>query len=324
MNNRPSASAEERQYTGLLFIGDPHLEGRVPGFRCDDYPRVILEKFRWSLEYARANRLLPVVLGDLFDKPRDNPTWMLGELIVMLSGIECVGIYGNHDCAEPQLTDDDSLSLLVKSKGLRLLDDNPWSGQMGGRTVVVGGSSYRRDIPRAFHSSVVASRDSPLVLWVTHHDIKVPGYEEQGRYAPRELAGIDLVINGHIHRVLEDVQFGRTVWITPGNIARRSRSDAAAQHTPALLRIDVRSNGFTRTMVEVPHSPAADVFHPAIADAFDHADDGGSRFITGLCQLQSLRTADGSGLREFLEKNLAQFEQSVQDAVTDLAKEIAP
>src|SRR5579862_2253898 len=98
------------QYGGLLVIGDPHLEGRAPGFRKDDYPRVILDKFEWCLRYAHVNRLLPTLLGDLFERPRDNPTWMLGSLIDLLTGVECVGIYGNHDCAEPQLSDHDSLS----------------------------------------------------------------------------------------------------------------------------------------------------------------------------------------------------------------------
>lgn len=36
-------SAEQlREVQGLLFIGDPHLEARVPGFRKDDYPQVVL------------------------------------------------------------------------------------------------------------------------------------------------------------------------------------------------------------------------------------------------------------------------------------------
>jgi hypothetical protein len=28
----------------MLVIGDPHVEGRQPSFRRDDYPRVILQK----------------------------------------------------------------------------------------------------------------------------------------------------------------------------------------------------------------------------------------------------------------------------------------
>ncbi len=60
------------QYVGLLCIGDPHLASRVPGFRRDDYPNTVLNKLRWSLDYANQNALLPVLLGDLFHRPRDN------------------------------------------------------------------------------------------------------------------------------------------------------------------------------------------------------------------------------------------------------------
>ena len=215
----------DNEYRGLLLIGDPHLEGRQPGFRKDDYPNVVLDKLAWCLKHAADQHLLPALLGDLFDKPRDNPTWMLGRLIDMLN-VEVIGLYGNHDCAEPALSEHDSLSLLVKAGRLRLVDEaNPWRGTIYGRTVLVGGSSYRHPIPRAFAAGQAADGSKPLVLWLTHHDIVVPGYEEQGRIHPREIDGIDLVVNGHIHRHLADVQAGRTLWLTPGNISRRSRND---------------------------------------------------------------------------------------------------
>ena len=74
------------QYDGLLIIGDPHLEGRQPGFRKDDYPNVILEKLNWCLRYASRHQLMPVLLGDIFQNPRDNPTWMLSRLIEIMLG----------------------------------------------------------------------------------------------------------------------------------------------------------------------------------------------------------------------------------------------
>ena len=55
-------------FRGLMFIGDPHLESRVPGFRCDDYPQVALKKMAWCLKFARQENLQPVLLGDQVDK----------------------------------------------------------------------------------------------------------------------------------------------------------------------------------------------------------------------------------------------------------------
>jgi hypothetical protein len=208
-------------YVGLLIIGDPHLEGRQPEFRKDDYPNVVLEKLAWCLEYAESNRLLPAILGDLFHKPRDNPNWMLVRLIEMLRG-EVIGLYGNHDCADPELKDHDSLSLLVRAGRLRLVSEaEPWRGTIGGRSVIVGGSSYRQPIPKRFAMPTEVGAAKPLVVWLTHHDILIPGYDE-GRIKPLEIAGVELLINGHIHRRLEEVRAGGTRWLTPGNISRRA------------------------------------------------------------------------------------------------------
>lgn len=309
--------------TGMLLIGDPHLEGRSPGFRSDNYPRAILDKLAWCLEYARVNRLLPVILGDLFDKPRDNPTWMLGTLLDLLGGTECVAIYGNHDCADPELSDHDSLSLLVKAGRVRLLDDHPWRGRMNGREVIVGGSSYRRPIPREAPclDPGGTAHPAPLVLWVTHHDLIVPGYEEQGKVKPREIRGVQLVVNGHIHRRLEDVQTGSTLWMTPGNISRRSRGDATREHVPSVLRIDVDESGFTRQFVEVPHAAFDDVFHPAVVEAA--IDGSASAFVAGLAELQARRTESGAGLMAFLTKNIERFDRPVADQIMSLAQEVA-
>jgi predicted phosphodiesterase len=311
----------ESNYAGLLLIGDPHLEGRQPGFRKDDYPNVILEKLAWCLDYAVANRLLPAILGDLFDKPRDNPNWLLCRLLEILRG-EILGLYGNHDVHyNPELTDDDSLSLLVRSGRLRLVDDqNPWRGTIGGRSVVVGGSSYRQAIPQRIEAPAEDSAQTrPLVVWLTHHDVLIPGYDE-GRIRPREIDGIDIVINGHIHRRLENVPAGKTLWLNPGNISRRSRSDASRAHVPAALRIDVSADGYELQYVEVPHRPFDEVFHEELVETVGSAVP--SQFVAGLAELQARRTESGAGLIEFLQCNLTQFEPAVAEEIMILANEV--
>jgi DNA repair exonuclease SbcCD nuclease subunit len=308
----------EASYAGLLLIGDPHLEGRQPGFRKDDYPNVILEKLAWSLDYATANRLLPCLLGDLFDKPRDNPNWLLAKLLDLLRG-EVVGLFGNHDCADPELNDNDSLSLLVKAGRLRLIDgEGPWIGTLGGRPAVVGGSSYRHKIPDRYDPPAECG-DAPLVVWLTHHDVLIPGYDE-GRIKPREIPGVELLINGHIHRRLEEIRVGGTRWLTPGNISRRSRNDASREHVPAVLRLDVSPESYELTYVEVPHQPFEEVFHEAVADA--PLGTGGSAFVAGLAELQARRTDSGAGLLPFLEQNLGQYQPAVAAEIMKLAREV--
>jgi DNA repair exonuclease SbcCD nuclease subunit len=324
MNPDPNIlpNPEESDYVGVLLIGDPHLEGRQPGFRCDDYPNVILDKLRWCFDYARQNRLLPALLGDLFDKPRDNPTWMIGELIDMMLGIEVVGIFGNHDCAGVTLDEHDSLSLLIKSGCLTLVSaESPWIGTINERIVVLCGSSYRQRVPRSYTlpESLMAVTPRPLVIWMTHHDVVTPGYEA-GRIPTREIENIDLVVNGHIHRRLEPVQRGRTMWLTPGNISRRNRSEIIRDQVPTVVRVDVSADDYTLTDLAVPHQPAHVVFYDTVV--VPETEQTGSRFVDGLRELQMRRTDSGAGLHQFLEQNLDQFSDVVAAEILRLANQV--
>jgi predicted phosphodiesterase len=310
---------------GLLFIGDPHVASRPPGFRKDDYPTAILDKLQWALDYAKQHLLRPVLLGDLFDFPRDNANWLLVRLLHMLDGT--LAISGNHDCKENTLGDNDTLSILVAAGALRLLDEqHPWVTTINTRPVLVGGTCWGERIPKSFdplphflHSGL-GTQDSGLVFWITHHDLRFPGYEESARLDCREIPGIDVVVNGHIHRDLGRVQAGRTLWINPGNIARIARSDASRAHAPSVLRVDVTAGAAEIQRVGVPHKPFDEVFH-ADLESQSPADQG-SLFVRELALLEGLRTATGAGLRQFLEANVMQFQPAVANEIRKLANEV--
>jgi DNA repair exonuclease SbcCD nuclease subunit len=242
--NRPS-------YDGILAIGDPHLASRVPGFRKDDYPHDILGKLEWCLGYARDEHLLPCILGDLFHWPRDNANWLLGTVLELLTP-EVLGISGNHDCAENSLSDDDSLSVIVRAGRIRLVDRTPWRGTIGDRSVVIGGTSWGQRLPDAFPADN-ACGDRLWVVWLTHHDVLFPGYEDAGHITPRAIPGIDVVINGHIHRSLADVLAGETCWVNPGNISRIKRTDSTRDRVPTVLRINVSAERWQKELITVPH-----------------------------------------------------------------------
>ena len=326
---------------GLLFIGDPHLEARIPGFRKDDYPQVALKKFRWCLRYARKNQLQPILLGDLFQLPQDNPNWLLSAIIESIDE-PLPAIYGNHDVRENSLKPHDSIHILFAGGHLNQISaESPWIGTVGGRQTVVGGTAWGDRIPKEFVDDSVAA---DLVVWITHHDILIPGYEESGRVRPSELSGIDLIVNGHIHRRLQPVSKGGTHWVTAGNITRRARSDASREHIPAvpcLLPADGRSadgrsaddgsepfafqsrggDSWQIRWVTVPHEPFDAVFHPEV-ESEQPDEEHGSGFIADLRQLTARRTDSGAGLHEFLKQHLDQFDAPVADEIMRLAAEV--
>lgn len=335
---------EPNRFSGLLFIGDPHVEGRTPGFRRDNYPETILRKLQWCIEYCEQQELQPILLGDVFDKPRDNPNWLISRLLDIFDGRCIPTIFGNHDCANPHLDENDSLTLLAKAGAIRLLDERHlWTCSFEGRKVFIGGSPYRYPIPDTFAinanevqlifpSSVsvsesqtmewMSSLSSPgLVIWLTHHDLTFPNPNEAVVTHLNELVGIDYVVNGHIHRrASADVVRGQTTWVNPGNIARRSRSDSIRGHEPAALRMDIASDGQWMHYVKVPHQEADQVFYDLDAVAPDELESNQSSFITGLSMLQSRKTESGAGLMQFLKENVNQFESEVAGEILKLAQ----
>lgn len=308
-------------YGGLLFIGDPHLAHRNPGMRKDDYPRVVLAKLEWSLNYAREHNLLPCILGDIFHNPRDNANWLVGELCEMLVGREVLTIYGNHDVHEDAIHDNDSLSVPLKAKLLKLVSEQSyWVGEMNGRRIIVGGTSHGQFFPQVFSKGVTSDC---LVFWMTHHDIQVPGYERTTRLA-EEIAGIDIVVNGHIHLRKEVLEKRRTKWVIPGNITRTSRGER--EHKPACLRFDIfegkfpKGAGYEMSYVEVPCQPWEDVFADG-AILPSKYDDRLSPVVRSLQSLTGGRQG-GAGLTEFLEVNLDGYDDDVAREIRALAQEV--
>ena len=302
-------------WRGLALIGDPHLSSRVPGFRADDYPRTALRKLEWCLDYAGRYRLVPAILGDLFDRPRDNANWLVGELLQLFSGRTILAVSGNHDCRENSVTEDDTFSILTKSGHVIVPDEeHPWTASMSGRPVIVGGSCWGQPVPDAYTKPV----DNALVIWLIHHDLQIPAAGLDRGVKPEERPGIDIVANGHLHRQQDPIVTGMTHWLIPGNLTRLDRSEASQTHSPSMLRIDINETDWTGELIEVPHQPFDEVFHESAATG--NLDDLESSFVIGLAELRAQRTESGAGLVYFLQQNLPEFEASVGQEVLTLAE----
>jgi len=307
-----------KTYAGLMFIGDPHLASRIPGFRKDDYPKVVLEKLDWCLETAKKEQLLPILLGDIFHYPRDNANWLLVEFMRLLEPFkgEVLSVTGNHDCFENNLSEHDSLLLFSQAKQLRLLDQSDvWQGMIADKQVQIGGSAWNQAIPTEF----VRVPEVDSVFWLTHHNLAF-NPEWQGMLSARPIPGIDFVINGHIHTPQQPLQRGDTQWLNPGNIARVSRGDTHSQRAPQMLVMHPMVEGWHSENRVVPHEAYEAVFHASIEQAYT-ATAQPSAFITGLAELQSRQTHSGAVLHEFLKENLKNVDPQIAQYIFQLAQE---
>ena len=313
------------EHVGFLFIGDPHLSTRTPGLRKDDYARVILGKLEWCLKTASENQLQSVLLGDLFHFPKDNSNWMLAELCRLFQIYRPVGIYGNHDCSVNELQDADSLSILDSAGLFPLLDTaGPMHTRINGTDVLLGGTSWRCEIPsHGPNLTEYGLPDTTRVIWVTHDDLKVSGYEKIGRIKPRELPGIDIVVNGHLHHPVEPTVTEGTRWLVPGNISRIKNSEANAHFRPQVLMLRLQDGEWDEEMIEVPHESFDEVFYPVARDSTEGTQSL-SGVVRGLKELIETRTQTGAVLDTFLSQNFEELEvsQEIQDEILDLKKEV--
>lgn len=299
----PPPELEAVRREGIIFIGDPHVASYPPGHRLDDYTAAVLGKLRFCLDSAREQALLPIILGDLFHAPRSNPNYILVELIEMFRPARPWVLVGNHDKHEARLTRDVSLAVLEAAGAIKLLGEQGPAGILiaGGRRILIGASPDWTPLP-----TEVDRGDFDFVVWTAHHDLQFPGYEN-GRVRLKEIRGVDMVVNGHIHTPKPPQRTGATLWCNPGGIARMTRSVTTRGIRPAASIWRPGQEGLER--LEIPHRPFDEVFPPLTGDAVEGGADDGlpvdeSLFIKGLENLALRKTTEGVGLKTFLDANL--------------------
>jgi predicted phosphodiesterase len=316
LTGAPRGAGGSQKYNGILFIGDPHLAATPPGFRIDNYCQTILAKLAFCLNLCSQNNYLPIILGDLFHLPRNNPNHLLVDVMELFRPLHPWVLVGNHDKHEARLTRDVSLAVLQAAGVIKLLTETgPVSEiEISGHKILIGASPDWTPLPRQIDRA-----DFDRVIWVTHHDLHFPDYDA-GRVALREIPGVDLVVNGHIHTPKPPQQCGQTLWVNPGSISRVTRSIYTQKIVPAAAFWQPGLNG--PEIIPLPHRPFAEVFQPFNPE-FESREPtlNGSMFIKGLENLLIRKTSEGVGLKSFLEANLNP-DDPLDKMVWELYKEV--
>lgn len=229
----------ERSCAGLLFIGDPHMTCVRPGRRLEEnFVAVTADKLAQAREIAQANNLYPVLLGDLFENPKEKKAGTAkvvedrGRLIrayAKAMGLtetspptEACIIPGNHDKDEVRLTNDTTLKILADLEFIKVIEPSGAFAifNIDGKRVGLGGTPYGEVIPTDVRGAF-GNEPVDTVIWITHglfcFDERPPGVPD-----PFEILGCDMVVNGHDHTTQKPKQCGQTRWFNPGNITRMS------------------------------------------------------------------------------------------------------
>jgi len=260
------ATLPVRRAAGLLCIPDPHLAGAPPMQRLESYTDDVLAKLTACLELAAARDLLPVVLGDLFHWPRENPNSLMVALIDLFGPVKPYVLVGNHDKYQARFTADTSLAVLRAAGVVRVLDAPGLFLRLETPTgpALIGASPDGAALPSGLDPA-----PGETTVWLTHHNVSFPDYQE--KYVRiREIPGLDWVINGHIHQPQPTIVAGRTHWANPGGT---HAADLFPPHPgPAALgRHLAAGNGRRGTLDRAPPALRGGLSGPGISPRGDRA-----------------------------------------------------
>lgn len=271
--------------SGLVFIGDPHVWSHKPGRRRDvDYLGTILNKIIWIAEYCNENNFYPIILGDLLDDSQDNDLHMMSRLVDALQHFKNkpLVLVGNHDISEKTLTPGTVLHLLHHTGQIEAIIQNgphcilQVQNSVGTQNILLGGTPYGEPIPLSLHkwSGIVgeANHDEikqhlgvDRVVWITHDDLAFDS-SYPNSIALHPIVGVDISVNGHMHRTQKPVQKGETTWYNPGNINRLTIDLIDQAPKIWVYRADdqteIGADGLAVPFIEgivIPHVPGAEI-----------------------------------------------------------------
>ncbi len=295
--------------SGFLFIGDPHVIERKPGRRKDkDFSSVILGKVEQCIEIANENNLVPVILGDLFDRPKVESESLKTRLARILKKAkhQVICLLGNHERKNAQLSDEDTIAYFHETGVIDLISESgPYATfDFDGVRIGLGGTPYGEAIPTDVSGMFSGCR---TIVWITHHDLEFEGAYPNS-IPTHEVKGCKLVVNGHMHLQKKPKQEGGTLWFNPGNITRQAID--AIEHIP---RVYALNNAGKLEPFELQHEK--DVFDltgsfvESILEEPKEGEDLESVFVQ-LLQVEEgvdfAKTDDGSVIREVMEAKFAE------------------
>lgn len=295
----------ERGFRGFLFIGDPHVSSTAPGRRIDDYPTTVLGKLSAAAALCRERRLVPVILGDLIHRDRENSIALVGRLAKVLQSFPCapVELDGNHGKQQFRPSEGDVEHLLAQWGVLRLVEHTGMVGsyEFDGTRVNLWACPHGEELPVTLDDS-----GDSLNILVSHHDLAFEG-AYPGARPVEEVRNCHMLVNGHMHKTMPSLQVGGMRAHNPGNIEPLSID--VADHVPSVWEWSPEQLDLELVQHVLPHDPACfdltgvqveaaeDVLNAV--DALKHSEF--ARMLAGESSMDAQRTSDASVLLEDLE-----------------------
>lgn len=294
----------------MIFVGDPHNTTRKPGRRKDtDFSSTVIGKIAQAVDIANEHDGQLAFLGDMFDRAYEDDESIKIRLMREFRRAKYtpVAIDGNHDKVSSVLSDRDSLAVIAESGLIRLHQAAGPIGRyrIGGVRLGLGGSPHGQPIPNNVDG---VFEDVDGVIWLTHEDLAFEG-AYPGAQELREIKGVQLVVNGHMHLTKPVRQVGETMWFNPGNITRMAVD--AVDHVPAVWKFDPENGierielSYVRDIFDMTGRLVASVSPGEIPEVDDAAESVFVELLRAENTSEIEKTLDGSAL---MEEMISMFE----------------
>jgi DNA repair exonuclease SbcCD nuclease subunit len=207
-----------------------------------------------------------VFTGDIFHKRTFQNYELVNRLIRFLDAwkrcFKCWSIIGNHDVSLRTLSiEGQPLDNLFASGALSYI---PPEGINFGE-VVVYGRDFRRQQTVDYFKARTGITDVTTVM-VTHANLLPTGHSFYGDFINYDKLdpGVDMLLNGHLHKGYESVQVGQTMYICPGSIARVSRDDTRDAVECVYCEFYEDKGSFKFWPIRIPLTPYDDAFKETV------------------------------------------------------------
>lgn len=340
-----------KKYSGVVFIGDPHISNVVPRRRQEEsFLSVATDKLDQSLQIAEEKNLFPVCLGDIVNKPYEY------EVVVPLINVlkkrdRLLMLLGNHDVTVQKIFnmkgDENSDKLKFGASNITIpVDEKSTVGilQASGYLDIVNKMEERHVylenntlvrllmVPYGVHIPDVYPEyegdfDGDIInAMITHHDINFGvgiQYPNSMRIFPIE--NCDIVVNGHIHDYKPVQEVGGTKWFNPGNILRTSKSNMHIH--PAVYSFSGLDLDISQHKLKVKDK--SDVYIENVSLSLEGIDQDTlqnlkSEFVHQLQSMDEIKTDDASGVQEIIDDMLSNdsIKQETKEVVYDLFERV--
>ncbi|MCX8094951.1 MAG: metallophosphoesterase [Caldisericia bacterium] len=229
----------------ILFFTDTHLQEEPISSRKDDYLKSILTKIEEISQIANNENVDYVLFGgDFFTRPSPSyeVTILLTQTLKKFNSKPIIGIVGNHDIEgrNPETYKKKAVKMLEEAKVLKILNDEETFPPFD-TDIEIRGINYKDGVDSNIEFHRIKKKDKNKILIIIVHAYLLP-FKANFPYlsleeVSRESEG-DIFLVGHYHDGYGIREINGKIFISPGSVARDSKTQFDRIPQVALLKID--------------------------------------------------------------------------------------